>query len=43
MPKIGAWIAMGVLGVVLVIIGIQGSLGKVLGCIVTPSAISLNE
>ena len=34
-----SWALMGVIGIVLIVIGVEGSLGKILGCIFTPGSI----
>jgi hypothetical protein len=42
MPKQVSWVFMGIIGVMVVVIGVEGSLGKMLGCLLTPSAIVIN-
>jgi hypothetical protein len=37
-----SWSLMGMFGLMLIVIGFQGSLGKILGCILTPSIITVN-
>ena len=36
-----SWLIMAVLGVTIIIIGIEGSLGRMLGCILTPGSIQV--
>lgn len=38
-----SWILMLIFGLSLIVIGFQGSLGKILGCILTPGAIIVDE
>lgn len=38
-----SWLLMGVIGVMLIVIGAEGSLGKILGCIFTPGLIVVNQ
>jgi hypothetical protein len=42
MPKQISWVAMGVIGIIIIVIGMEGSLGKMLGCLLTPSSIVIN-
>ena len=34
-----SWLLMGIIAIVIIVIGFEGSLGKVLGCIFTPGLI----
>jgi hypothetical protein len=43
MNRYVSWTLMGVIGIMFVVIGIEGSLGKVLGCILTPSEVVINS
>lgn len=38
-----SWVIMATLALMLIVIGIEGSLGKVLGCLVTPAEIVKND
>lgn len=43
MKERGAWSLLGLLGLLFIIMGFQGSLGKILACILVPSAVTINE
>lgn len=38
-----SWVLMLILGISLIVIGFQGNLGLILGCILTPSLVTMNE
>lgn len=38
-----SWLIMAIFAIVLIVIGFEGSLGKVLGCIFTPAIIITND
>ena len=38
-----SWVLMAILAILLIVIGFEGSLGKVLGCVFTPGLMAKNE
>lgn len=43
MKEIGSWVSMFLLGLLFIIMGFQGSLGKILACIFTPDIVEDND